>query len=123
MIDESMQIGQVGQLLDERDRLAHQADLVRERVAHVDVERVGAARHLLGDVDLELGEVAGLELGLERLAPGRVDPLADHAERLLGPDHELPGSRADDGVHAGTAARRRAIRSLASRTAVEASAA
>ena len=99
-------------------------DLVRHRVAHVDVEDVGAARDLLGDVDLDLREVAGLELGLEGLPAGRVDPLADDAERLLRADHDGRGTGLDDGLHhAGTAARLRWIRSFAIRTAVEASAA
>ena len=44
---------QVGEALHERDRLAHQPDLVGERVADVHVEHVGAARDLLGDVDLD----------------------------------------------------------------------
>jgi len=77
---------EVGQLLHERDRLSHQLDLVRQRVADVHVQHVCAAGHLLGDVDLDLGEVAGLQLRLERLAPGRVDTLADDAERLPGAD-------------------------------------
>ena len=45
---------QVGQALDQRDRLAHQRDLVGQRVADVHVEHVRAARDLLRDVDLEL---------------------------------------------------------------------
>ena len=72
---------QVGERLHERDRLAHQLDLVGERVADVDVEHVGAAGDLLRDVDLDAREVALLQLRLELLAAGRVDPLADHAER------------------------------------------
>ena len=76
-----MHSGRSVSALHERDRLAHQLDLVGERVADVDVEHVGAAGDLLRDVDLEPREVALLQLGLERLAAGRVDPLADHAER------------------------------------------
>ncbi len=49
----------VGQLLDERDRPPNQVDLVGKRVAGVHVQHVRAG-HLLGHVDLELGEVAGL---------------------------------------------------------------
>ena len=81
---------QVGQALHDPDRLAHQRDLVGQRIADVDVEHVRAAGHLLGHVDLELREVARLEQRLERLAPGRVDPLADDAERLLRPDDDGP---------------------------------
>ena len=89
----------VGQPLHERDRLRHQLDLVGERVADVHVEHVGAALDLLRDVDLELREVARLELGLERLAARRVDPLADHAERLLRTDDDGLRPRLDDGIH------------------------
>ena len=71
----------------------HQADLVRERIADVDVEHVSAAGHLLGHVHLQLREVARLELCLEGLAAGRVDPLADDAERLLGADDDGPRPR------------------------------
>ena len=84
---------EVGQLLHERDRLSHQLDLVRQRVADVHVQHVCAAGHLLGDVDLDLGEVAGLQLRLEPLAPGRVDALADDAERLPGADDDGPRPR------------------------------
>ena len=42
---------------------------------------------------------SGLELRLERLAAGRVDPLADDAERLLRPDDDGPRPRPEDGVH------------------------
>ena len=133
---------QIGEALHERDRRPHQLDLVGEGIADVDVEHVGAARDLLSDVHLDAREVAVLELRLELLAAGRVDALADHAERAVGPDddglgrrlenclHSVPfllglGSR-DDGRRshqAGTAVRRCSIRSLARRTAVEASAA
>ena len=99
MTDESMQSGSVGESLHERDRRAHQRDLVGERVADVDVEHVGAARDLLRDVDLELREVARLELRLERLAAGRVDPLADDAERLVRADDDRPRRRLDDCIH------------------------
>ena len=63
--DESMHERQVGQPLHERDRRAHQLDLVGERVADVDVEHVGAAGDLLRDVDLDPRQVALLQL-----APG-----------------------------------------------------
>ena len=89
----------VGQPLHERDRLRHQRDLVGERVADVHVEHVGAALDLLRDVGLELREVAGLQLRLERLPAGRVDPLADHAERLLRTDDDGLRPRLDDGIH------------------------
>ena len=118
-----MQSGTSVDRLHERDGASHQLDLVRERVADVDVEHVRAARDLLRDVELDAREVALLKLGLELLATGRVDALADHAERLLRPDHDRPGRRLENGLHAGTAERRFAIRSLARRTAVEASAA
>ena len=90
---------QIGEPLDERDGLPHQPDLVGERIADVDVEHVGAARQLLGDVDLDLREIALLQLRLECLAAGRVDPLADDAERLAGADDDGPRPRAQDGIH------------------------
>src|SRR5207253_8833467 len=57
--------------------------------------------------------------------PGRVDPLADQAERLVGADDDLARGGADGCVHGYTAtlARLVAISSLARRTAVDASAA
>src|SRR5439155_5775432 len=81
------------------DRLRHQPDLVGERVADVDVEHVRPAFDLLSDVELELREVARLQLGLERLAARRVDPLADHAEGMLRTDDDGSRPRLDDGIH------------------------
>ena len=52
-----------------------------------------------GDVDLDTGQVAGAQLLLEDLATGRVDALADDAERLVVADHDLLGGRAEDRVH------------------------
>ena len=60
--DESMQSGRSVSPCTSATACAHQLDLVRQRVADVDVEHVRAARDLLGDVDLELREVARLEL-------------------------------------------------------------
>ena len=40
------------------------------------------------DVRLDRGEVAGAQLLLELLAAGRVDALADDAERLVVPDRD-----------------------------------
>ena len=97
--DESMQSGRSVRPCTSGIACGHQADLVGERIADVDVEHVGAARDLLRDVDLELREVARLELGLERLAAGRVDPLADHAERPLRPDDDGPRPRLENGIH------------------------
>ena len=114
----------VGEPLHERDRTAHQLHLVGERVADVDVEHVGAAGDLLRDVGLDAREVAVLQLRLELLASRGVDALADHAERVLPADHDRLRCRVEDGLHqAGTAERRFWIRSLAMRTAVDASAA
>ena len=90
---------QLREPLHERDRLPHQPDLVCERVADVHVEHVGAALDLLRDVGLELRKVAGLELRLECLAAGGVDPLPDHAERLARTDDDGPRPRLDDGIH------------------------
>ena len=63
--------------------------LVDERDAHVDVEDMGAARDLLLDVDDDLREIAAAKLLRERLSAGRVDALADDAERLVGADDDF----------------------------------
>jgi hypothetical protein len=81
---------QVRLVLDQADSAAHQVDLVRQGVAHVDVQHGGAARDLFAHVDRDLGQVALLQLGLEALAAGRVDPLADDAERLVRADGDDP---------------------------------
>src|SRR5579862_6430953 len=90
---------QLAQPLHERDRARHQPDLVRERIADVHVQDVRAACNLLRHVDLELREVPGLQLRLEAFATGRVDPLADDAERLLRTDRDRPRPGLDDGIH------------------------
>ena len=91
---------QVGVLLHEHDRARQEVGLVGERHAHVDVEDVRAHGHLLLDVLDDLREVAGAQRLGERLAAGRVDPLADDAERLVGPDDDLSRRRAENRVHA-----------------------
>ena len=82
----------------ERDRPCHQPDLVRERIADVDVEHVGGL-DLLGDVDLDLREIACLELRLERLAARRVDALADDRERTVGTDDDRLRLRLENRFH------------------------
>ena len=58
-----------------------------------------APRRDLGEgVGLDAAEVTGLHLLGEQLAAGRVDALADHDERSVEADHDLPGRRADHGV-------------------------
>ena len=52
------------------------------------------------DVELDLRQVARAQLLLELLAPGRVDPLADDAERLVGPDRDRLRRRTQNRVHA-----------------------
>jgi len=89
----------VRQALHERDCLPHQLDLVRQWVADVDVEHVGAAGELLRDVEFDAREVALLQLGLELLAAGRVDAFANHAEWALRSDHDGPRRRLENGLH------------------------
>ena len=72
--------------------LRQQLGLVGQRDAHVDVEHVGAALDLRLHVPLDRGQVAGAQLLLEDPAAGRVDPLADQAEPLVVPEHDLLGS-------------------------------
>ena len=68
---------------------SEQLRLVGQRNAHVHVEDVRAAGDLLLDVRDDLREVAAAKLLRERLAAGRVDPLPDDAERLVGADDDL----------------------------------
>ena len=142
--DESMQIGRSVRDCTSLIARGQQLGLVGQRHAHVDVEHVGAAGHLGGDVALDRGQVPGPQLLLEDLAAGRVDPFADDRERTVVAEHDLLGGGAQHGVQrvqsgiavprsgwsvrrryqAGTgAARRLAISSLAFLTVAEASAA
>ena len=95
-----MQIGASVVLLDELEHLRQQLGLVDERDAGVDVEHVGARRDLRLGVDDHRREVARAQLLGELLAPGRVDPLADDAERLLGADDDGLGPPLQNRVHA-----------------------
>ncbi len=91
------------------DRLLHQLDafgedpgLVGERNAGIDVE------HLRPGLDLgqRLGDdpavIARRHLGREQLAPGRIDPLADHDEAALKADDDFLGGGGDEGFGHGT---------------------
>ena len=89
---------QVGQGLDELDRLGQDRRLVGQRDAGVDVEHVGAGLDLGEGVALDAAEVAGLHLLGEELAAGRVDPLADDHERPVEADDDLARRGAEDGV-------------------------
>ena len=89
-----MQIGRSRVRLHELDRLREQVGLVGQRHAHVDVEHVRARGDLRLDVHDHLRQVVLAQLGRERLAPGRVDALADDAERLVVADRDgLRGGR------------------------------
>ena len=88
---------EVGQRLDELDRVGQDRRLVRQRDARVDVEHVCAGLDLGDRVPLDAREVAGLHLLHEDLAAGRVDALADDHERLVVPDDDGAGRGADDG--------------------------
>ncbi len=121
-----MQIGQVGDLLDELDRPDEEVGLVGERDTHVDVEDVGAAGDLRGDVLLDDRQVALAQRLLEDGTARGVDPLPDDAERLVGRDDDLLGRRpqhgaAQGGAHADTIDRRASRRALARLTVAEAS--
>ncbi len=72
--------------------------LVGQRNAGVDVQHVGAGLDLGDGVALDGREVAGGHLRGELLAAGRVDPLADDAERLVEADDDLLLVGGDDGV-------------------------
>jgi hypothetical protein len=80
---------EVGQRLDEPDRLGQDRRLIGKGDARVDVEHVGAGLDLGDRVALDPREVAGLHLLHEDPAAGRVDALADDHERLVVADHDL----------------------------------
>jgi hypothetical protein len=59
------------------------------------VEHMGAGRDLGQGVGLDRGVVAGRHLGGQALAAGRIDTLADDAERAVEADRHLFAVRAD----------------------------
>jgi len=79
---------------------AQQLRLVRQRRAHVHVQDHGPARHLLRHVNLDPGQVTAAQLFAEDCAAGRVDPLADDAERVLRADRDRLGGRPENCFHA-----------------------
>ena len=88
---------QVGERLDELDRLREDGRLVGQRDAGVDVEHVRAGLDLGDHVALDPAEVAVLHLLGEELPAGRVDPLADDDEGPVVADGDLARGRSDDG--------------------------
>ena len=121
---------EVGEGLDEFDRLDEQLGLVGQGHPHVDVEDIGTTGHLGGDVLLDEGEISGAQGLLEDLAPRRIDPFADDAEGSVGGDDHLLGRTAQDRAagltvpaHALTFARRSLRSALAFLTVALASAA
>ncbi len=85
-----MQSGDVGVILQQPDHLREQLGLVDQRDAGVDVEHVAAHGDLGVGVLEHALQVAVAQLLREGLAPGRVDPLADDAERLVDRDRDGP---------------------------------
>ena len=83
-----MQIGTSVASATVRSMSCQQLGLVDERDAGVDVEHVGAGRDLGEGVDGHRRQVAAAQLLGERLAPRRVDALADDAERLVVADDD-----------------------------------
>ena len=98
--EESIEIGQVDQALHDLDRLDEQRRLGRVRIdrghAGIHVEHQRARRDLRQRVALHRVEIARDHLGRELLAAGRVDALADHAERLVEADHHFPRGRSQN---------------------------
>ena len=91
----------IGERINPTGRKAFQAQLQAGDLSQLETDvaqQVAGGADML-DVHFELRQVSGLQLRLKRLAPGRVDPLADHAERLLRPDDDRPRRRLDDCVH------------------------
>ena len=108
--DESMQSGVSTRVLHGVDQLRHQDRLdevvvgvarvlphqVGEDRAGIDVEHRRAGLGLGDGVGLDAREVVALQLLIEDLAAGRVDPLADDAEGLVEPDDDFLGRRGND---------------------------
>ena len=90
--------GHVGDRLDELDRVREDRGLVGERNARIDVEHLGARRHLGQRVRDDRLEVSGRHLRRERLAPGGVDPLTDHDERPVEAHHDVLRRRGQHGL-------------------------
>jgi hypothetical protein len=67
----------------------------------VSARHVGAGRHLGQRVGLDRAVVARRHLGGQLLAAGRVDALADDAERAVEADGHLLLGRAEDGLRHG----------------------
>ena len=80
----------VGVVLQQPDHLREQLGLVDQRDARVDVEHVRAHGDLRVRVLDHAIQVAVAQLLREGLAPGRVDALADDAERLVDRDRDGP---------------------------------
>jgi hypothetical protein len=88
-VDADRRVGRSGH---RAQHVLEQLGLVDERDAGVDVEHVGAGRHLGDGVDRHGRQVAAAQLLGERLAPGGVDALPDDAEGLIVADDD--GARA-----------------------------
>ena len=98
----------VDQRLHAADRLGQNSRLVGQRDAGVDIEHVGAGLHLGDRIGLDRREIAGRHLRRQTLAPGRIDALANHAERPVEADDDfLLGGRNDCFAHTLTSCSRR----------------
>ena len=95
-MEESIDSGTSVTRLHELHGSRQQGRLVGQRDAGVDVEHVGAGLDLGHGIGLDAAEVAAHHLLGQQLATGRVDPLADHHERPVEADDDLPGGRAQD---------------------------
>ena len=88
----------VDQRLHQLDRVGQDPRLVGQRDAGIDVEHGGAGGNLGQGVGLDRAVVAGGHFSGELLAAGRVDALADHAERLIEADDDFLLVRTDQCV-------------------------
>ncbi len=88
----SMQSGTSVRCLHQFDDLDHQVRLgplgLDAGDADIDVQNVGARRDLRQGITLDAAEVAGQHLGLQLLAPGGVDALADDDKRFIRSDDD-----------------------------------
>ncbi len=91
--------GQVNRVLHQAHGLRQQGDLIHAGRAHIDIEHGRPSVRLGLRVARDAAQVAGLQLGAERLAPGRVDALADHDDWRFGRDDDFGRWASQDSLH------------------------
>ena len=80
-------------MLHDLHRLPQHGHLVAFRVSGVDVQNLGTGGDLRKCVLAHQREIAGSHQRAEFLPAARIDSLADHDERLFGPDNYRASAR------------------------------